>query len=327
MSDSARYLKPKPQSFCNFVYNSEKGEVLGRTGTSWAKIGIFYVVYYSLLACFFAALFTVFYTTLDPVNQPKYVYGGSLLRNPALGFRPGPSAENIESTMIWYESGDPEKIKPWADQLTNFTKPYNDGYASPSDVRNCTFEEYYDEKRQRDSAEDSPPLKPCRFSASWLGKDNTNQQENFCSSAKQWGYNDRSPCVLLKLNKIMGWEPEVYTKESEFQDDMPQSLRDHITGDLSSGMIRPMVWVSCEGEYPSDKEHMGQITMYPHHGFPAYYFPYQKNEHYRSPLLAVQFNNPTPKVLINIECRIWTKDVVYDRKNRLGLVHFEILMD
>ena len=36
---------PPSAGFVGFLYNKEKGEVLGRTGTSWAKIGLFYVIY------------------------------------------------------------------------------------------------------------------------------------------------------------------------------------------------------------------------------------------------------------------------------------------
>lgn len=321
MSDSARYLKPKDEGFMRFVWNAEKKECFGRTGSSWAKIGIFYVIYYFLLACWFAALFSIFYTTLDPVNAPKYTYGGSLLKNPALGFRPA-SSDHVESTLVWYKQGDPTSYKLWADSLTNFTKPYNPGYAKPEKVRNCTFEEYNQEKDMKE-----PPTEPCVFLSEWLGKQKEGEPTNYCSSDQNWGYNNDSPCILLKLNKMMGWKPDVYKNKTQLDEKMPEDLKTHILGDLLDGQIRPMVWVSCEGEYPSDQEHLGEVRMYPHRGFPAFYFPYTKNEYYRSPLIAVQLIKPKRNVLINIECRLWANKIQYDRKNRLGLVHFEVLID
>lgn len=52
------------------------------------------------------------------------------------------------------------------------------------------------------------------------------------------------------------------------------------------------VWVSCEGENAADKEHIGLIHMFPHDGFPGYYFPFKKDNGYLSPLVAVWFENP-----------------------------------
>ena len=44
------------------------------------------------------------------------------------------------------------------------------------------------------------------------------------------------------ISQIIGWEPDVYTSTSQFQSDMPDDLRNHISGDLIDGTIRP---VSC----------------------------------------------------------------------------------
>lgn len=36
---------------------------------------------------------------------------------------------------------------------------------------------------------------------------------------------------------------------------------------------------------------------------------------------------PTAGVLINIECKAWAKNIVYDRAERKGSVHFELMID
>jgi sodium/potassium-transporting ATPase subunit beta len=59
-------------------------------------------------------------------------------------------------------------------------------------------------------------------------------------------------------------------------------------------------------------------------GFPSYYFPYENQEHYESPLVAVQFKNPNPGQLLHIECRAWAKNIDYDRRHRMGISHFEL---
>lgn len=51
-------------SFCDFLYNAKDGTVLGRTGKSWSRILLFYLVYYSLLALLFWGSITLYQKTL-----------------------------------------------------------------------------------------------------------------------------------------------------------------------------------------------------------------------------------------------------------------------
>ena len=52
------------------------------------------------------------------------------------------------------------------------------------------------------------------------------------------------------------------------------------------------IWVSCHGEAPADREHIGEIKIYPLPGFPGYFYPYTNTEGYLSPLVAVHFRRP-----------------------------------
>ncbi|XP_045598994.2 sodium/potassium-transporting ATPase subunit beta-2 isoform X2 [Procambarus clarkii] len=258
-------------------------------------------------------MMAVFYQTLDTNHLPKYTPGGggSLLRNPAMGFRPLPRHENVESTLIWYKNGDNDNIKHWVDSLNRFIKPY-EGTSDQISGQHIT-----------DCSEDNPPKEGevCKFQDTWL--------TDRCQKGESWGYMRESPCILLKLNKMIKWVPEVYEKLDELPDAMPQSLKDHIKTSMeeNQGKIPRMIWVSCEGENPADQEYIGPITYSPWQGFPAYYFPYMHNPGYLSPIVAVQFNAPASYVLINIECRAWAKNIKHDRQDRLGLVHFELMKD
>lgn len=85
-----------------------------------AKILLFYVIFYAVLAGFFGAMLTVFYQTLDP-NQPKWQLDASLIgSNPGLGFRPMPPASNVESTLIWYKASDEGNFLHWTKELDKF---------------------------------------------------------------------------------------------------------------------------------------------------------------------------------------------------------------
>lgn len=55
-----------------FCYNSDEGTVMGRNGGSWLKITGFYILFYSLLACFFGICLHVALMTI-PEDRPKLV--------------------------------------------------------------------------------------------------------------------------------------------------------------------------------------------------------------------------------------------------------------
>merc|ERR1712106_40737 len=267
-------LRGKQQTFGDYVWNSETSQFLGRTGGSWAKIGIFYVIFYAFLAGFFSCMMAVFYTTLDTTHLPKYSPGNqdSILRNPALGFRPLPRKENVESTLIWYNTGNVQDIEHWVNSLNDFIEHLENisayegtgAQGESSDVKDCT--------------EDSPAEEGqvCKFDYQLLG--------DKCTKAEDWGYARKSPCVILKMNKMIGWVPDVYTT-------------------------------------------IGEIEYKPWQGFPKHFFPYMHTPGYLPPIIAVRFVAPASNVLINVECKAYAKNIAHNRKERLGLVHFELLRD
>ncbi|CAH2065805.1 unnamed protein product, partial [Iphiclides podalirius] len=84
-----QYYAPPPdlgkwEGFRIFLWNSETGQFLGRTGSSWAKILLFYLIFYAILVGFFAALLAIFYQTLD-YKTPKWQMDGSLIGNNPAG--------------------------------------------------------------------------------------------------------------------------------------------------------------------------------------------------------------------------------------------------
>lgn len=72
-----------------------------------------------------------------------------------------------------------------------------------------------------------------------------------------------------------------------------------------------MVWVSCQGENPADRENLGPIQYMPYQGFPGYYFPYTNQEGYLSPLVAVHLQRPKSKYhRYLIFCELVTSDII-----------------
>ena len=100
-----------------------------------------------------------------------------------------------------------------------------------------------------------------------------------------------------------------------------------------------MDFVKCEGEFPDDKDALkGILKVLPKKegfdnaaGIPLRYFPFTKNRKDRneSPLVAIQFDglenmNGTH---IGIICKAYYEGVVHSKKDKAGLVKFEIVLD
>lgn len=205
------YLPPpkvgKWESFSTFLWNSETSQFMGRTGTSWAKILIFYIIFYAALCGFFAGLLAVFYQTLD-MNVPKWQQGASLIgNNPGLGFRPLPPGDNVESTLIWYRTQEVKNYEIWTKELDKFLEPYH----APSNldlkgdnVVKCDY--------------DLPPGpgKVCQVDMRVMGP---------CTKENKYNYPRGGPCIFLKLNKIYGWVPEYFNTSDNLPKLMPEDIK------------------------------------------------------------------------------------------------------
>ncbi|XP_047987248.1 sodium/potassium-transporting ATPase subunit beta-2 [Leguminivora glycinivorella] len=312
-----QYYAPPPdlggwESFRIFLWNSETGQFLGRTGSSWAKILLFYVIFYACLVGFFAGLLAVFYQTLD-MKVPKWQLDSSIIgSNPGLGFRPMPDSANVESTLIYYRANDKGSVLKWAKVIDDFLQTYRRKGSGSGEVPGA-------ENRV-----------PCSFNSGPLGEkqvcDVPVDDFHPCTPANQYNYELAAPCVFLKLNKIFNWKPNLYNTTEDLPGNMPEDLRQHIKSNAGKNEAN-MVWVSCEGENPADVENIGPIQYLPRRGFPAYYYPFTNKDGYLSPLVAVLFEKPRTGVLINIECKAWAKNIFYDRYERRGSVHFELMVD
>ena len=131
---------------------------------------------------------------------------------------------------------------------------------------------------------------------------------------QNYGYDDGIPCILIKLNKVFNWEPELYDNGT-----VPDEIKDRYQDYY--------ITVSCDGELPADRENMGPLGYYPSAGFEYKYFPYLNQQGYRSPLVFVQFENPANGVLLMITCKAWAKNIQHNKVQQIGQLHFELLID
>merc|ERR1712037_634303 len=151
------------------------GTILTRTPLSWLKITVFYLIYYTFLACFWIACLVIFFQTLpEEESGPKWQQDWGLIgKNPGLGLRPRNTDERIDSQMFVLKKGD-KNINP--------SEPSGEGDLN-ADPANPLFKGYqkFDYKKVLGSCGGFP-----------------------------FGYVGETvkPCIFFKLNNIWGWEPK-----------------------------------------------------------------------------------------------------------------------
>jgi len=269
------------------IYNSRTGEFLGRTAGSWGCILLFYLVFYLFLAGMFALTMWVMLLTLDDY-VPKY---RDRVPDPGLVIRP-------KSMDILINKNNPKDYGEYVRHLDNLLKSYNDTLQEKNEL--CTPGEYFDQDgqlisdqggEQPASNEDENVKKACQFKRSLLGR---------CSglSDDTFGYSEGKPCVLLKMNRIIGLKPR---------------------GDP---------YINCTSKTESKID----FQYFPTGGrFDKMYFPYYgKKAHasYVQPLVAVKLllNQEDYNTELTIECRIEGSNLRNndDRDKFLGRVTFRV---
>jgi sodium/potassium-transporting ATPase subunit beta len=253
---------------------------------------IFYLVYYIVLAALFAASLFVWFVILDE-NRPRLQgYETPLSLNPSLGFRPQPE---YETTLIRFRHGKRATYKIYSDHLQAFIDQYELERQTGENMIECGTE-----RTNLDSS------KVCRFDLNQF-------MDTPCVKRLEYGFEDGTPCILLKLNRIYGWVPEPL--------DVP------LAGSGSFNSTDRGAEIECHGVNQGDKENVGPIFYYPQNYFSTRFYPYLTQDSYRSPFIFVYFKQPQQQVIIMVECRVYAKNIVYNEQFKDASVRFELLID
>jgi sodium/potassium-transporting ATPase subunit beta len=292
----------KVRGCCNSIWNPQKKELLGRTGSSWAKIGLFYIVFYSCLAGFFAIMLVGFFSTLDE-RSPTMTHMYSLIKqNPGMGYRP---MIETESTLIHFNTSKADTYKGHVKNILDFL------------IENKYITDQLEQNTEHAVDGDGKPLfNFTEFSTAGCGIDKGDRDNSF-------GYKEGKPCVLLKLNRVFDWTPHPFDSAEALDSEVGKEAQ-HVLGDR---MTNTSIGVSCEGENDGDIDNLGQVEFYPNDGFPFQYYPYRNAQFYRAPLVFVKFPNVQPGVVIQVWCKLWEKNIKHHKNDKGGSVHFELLVD
>uniref|UniRef100_A0A674BHL6 Sodium/potassium-transporting ATPase subunit beta n=2 Tax=Salmo trutta TaxID=8032 RepID=A0A674BHL6_SALTR len=222
---------------------------------------LFYLVFYIFLGGMFVLTMYVMLLTLDdykPTYQDRLVTPGMMIR---------PRGEAME---ILYNTKDTESFDIYAQTLNNFLESYNNSLQVQNNDE-CPPDNYF---IQEDSGEvRNNPKRSCQFNRSTLEE---------CSGItdRTYGYQKGQPCVLIKLNRVIGMLP---------------------------GKDGQSPYVTC-GAKKEDSDAIGELAYYPPNGtFNLMYFPYYGKKaqlNYSQPLVAVKFLNISLNTDVNVECKI-----------------------
>ncbi|XP_029700200.1 sodium/potassium-transporting ATPase subunit beta-3-like isoform X1 [Takifugu rubripes] len=174
-------MKEAKDSWTDVIYNRRSGEFLGRTSSSWGLILLFYLVFYGVLAGMFSLTIWVLLQTLDE-NVPRHQ---DRIANPGLVIHP-------HTSEIIFNRSNAADYSQYTQQLHNLLQWYNDSVQGSNDL--CLVGEYTEQ-------EHTAIKKVCQFKRSIL------QQ---CSGLgdSSFGYADGKPCVLIKMNRVVGLKPQ-----------------------------------------------------------------------------------------------------------------------
>ena len=170
-----------------FIWNGETKEFMGRTGSNWAKIGLFYLIFYGFLAGFFAAMLAIFLSTLNPVDGE----GGPTLTQ---FIKNQPGLTRLDQTNgrlpTSYNISDTKLQERYRDLVKNFLKGYNDTNFYSNDTCDPA------------NLSGTPAgKKPCRFNTSLLADCSGDTDSTF-------GLAKGRPCIFIRINKVFNWVPE-----------------------------------------------------------------------------------------------------------------------
>ncbi|XP_062840615.1 sodium/potassium-transporting ATPase subunit beta-2 isoform X1 [Anolis carolinensis] len=275
-----------------FVWNPRTHQFLGRTGSSWALILLFYLIFYGFLTALFTLTMWVMLQTVDP-NIPKYQ---DRLSVPGMMIRPKTDAleitYNVSNTEVW---------ESYVKMLNNFLGAYNNSKQVAANEF-CRPGQY---NEQPDNGVLNIPKRACQFNRTMLGD---------CSGLNDtsYGYRDGRPCVLVKMNRVINFYAGANKTMniSCFPKKKKTPLDDLIKEE--------------------DAQKLGEMAMFPANGnIDLMYFPYYGKKvqvNYTQPVVAVKFLNLTFNEDHNIECKINAANIATtdERDKFAGRVAFKI---
>ncbi|KAM9471056.1 protein ATP1B4 isoform 2-T2 [Clarias gariepinus] len=275
-----RTLHEKIDDLKTYLWNPETKEFMGRSGKSWSLILFFYSTLYIFLAAMFGGCMCCLMWSISPY-APTY---NDRVMPPGMTMLP--HVDVLHGFEITFNASDRSSWRKYAKALEAQLKPYDDTLQKKRNIE-CKRGTYF----IQDNLEESAERKACQFKKSFLGPCSGIEQKDF-------GYANGKPCILLKMNRILGYLPGQGTPVS----------------------------VTCAVK-KGTPEALGNVEFYPTNIFDLMYYPYYgklRHVNYTSPLVAVHFPNVQLDVHLFVQCKLNGKGIINDSPTDrfLGSVSF-----
>lgn len=274
-------------------YNSESGEVLGRTWDSWGKIALFYVVYFTFLAGLFIASLRI---------------GGSMIdqEKPNVQTRLNIPGVNVFPKIDYYNGEHNARIKE------NENIPF---FWDSSDQQSYSFYEQLitAEKNKYDDLASLAGNNVIPVEWSQLGE---------CGIAP-FAWDTSEPCVFLRLNRVIDWMPV----------GLHAPVEGTFFAEAGNGPTQNMqadaVYMRCKDIGKRKDDSPDLLTFdYINDGYlDQKYFPFDGKmlqPGYQSPIVAVKIKGIENEKKYRIRCHAHAKNIIVDDKDNLGSITFEV---
>ncbi|XP_033637391.1 sodium/potassium-transporting ATPase subunit beta-1-like isoform X2 [Asterias rubens] len=257
-------------AFRIFVWNSEKGEVLGRNAKSWGQIGIFYLIFYTCLALFWALMLFIFLQTVSP-DKPTF---NSYVNVPGVSLRP-----RFDNKPVVFNPNNNKTFASHTDGLQDIYDSLDPGMMTGDMFDDCANETDGDGKA-------------CRFDRNVFGS----------CQPPYFGWDEGKPCLFLSLNRVSEWEPEDYSDVSSLPEEVQKF---YVPGNIAfycrSYKAKQVEAVNAT-VYPAAGI---PFRFYPFQGSTNK----TERDSYVQPYVAVQFALLEVDLKIKVECRTYVGNI------------------
>lgn len=315
-----RTVEKNLSDFRQFLWNGETSELMGRTAGSWIQIFFFYLIFYSLLAAFWALLLFARVQLLP--EESKGPLRTDYLTHRGPGMSVVPTYDDFER-KIKFNKDKPKTYKSYVEGIDQFFDEYttidgkNESWlfsgCAHGQEGSCSASNGYFE------AANLQVIKSVQQGNETVNKTSYHKLYNLMNLGEcenDYGYESGEPCLYFTVNKVYDWVPD------ELSEDRKEKSSEIADKETSENFVP----FSCHGFKKGDKDKIESVSIYPEMGFHRDYFPWTAGEYFRPPIVAAKIKIKPEAVnkRIRLECKIYADNIHGDSREKPNIGRIEV---